>query len=173
MSTISERTDLPRVLLVEDTAGEATLMKLAFRRSELPSQVIVATSAELALSMLKREGKYEALDLPDLILTDLNLPRMSGLHLLKQVKADPTLRNIPIVILSTTGEMEDLQTAYKDCANGYVIKPISLDDYDNLIGVIQDYWFGLVQTIPTDTGPTDTGLIESEDAPPHRRAAQA
>ncbi|ESQ88392.1 response regulator [Asticcacaulis benevestitus] len=148
MSTIAERTDLPRVLLIEDMSGDAAMMKLAFRRSVMPTHVTVATSAEIGLAMLRQEGAYTATALPDIILLDLNLPKMRGLEFLSRVKADPALRIIPVVVLSSSDAASDLVAAYNDYANGFVIKPISLDDYDNIVQIIEDYWFSLVQTLP-------------------------
>jgi CheY-like chemotaxis protein len=148
MSTIAERTNLPKVLLIEDSSGDATLMKLAFKRSAMPTHVAVATSAEMGMAMLRQEGDYTTSALPDIILMDLNLPKMRGLEFLSRVKADPALRILPIVVLSSSETASDLAAAYNDYANGFVVKPISLDDYDNVVQIIEDYWFNLVQTLP-------------------------
>lgn len=148
MSTIAERTNLPQVLLVEDNSGDATLMKLAFRHASMPAHITVESSAELGLKMLRRQDEFAGKALPDIILLDLNLPKMHGLEFLARVKADEALRNIPVVVLSSSNAERDLASAYQAYANGFVVKPISLDDYDNLAQVIEDYWFGLMQTLP-------------------------
>ncbi len=148
MSTISERTNRPQVLLVEDNTGDAILMKRAFGRADVPPSLTVASTAEIALKRLRHEGEYDTTALPDLILLDLNLPKMRGHAFLAQVKADPILRPIPVVILSSSSAVDDLAQAYNDFANGFVIKPIRLEDYDNIVSIIEDYWFGLMQTLP-------------------------
>jgi len=147
MTTIAERTPLPHVLLVEDTSGDATLMKLAFRRADMPTKVTVAVSAEIAVKILRREDDYADAAAPDIILLDLNLPRMHGREFLAEIKADPILRNIPVVVLSSSDAEMDVKTAYSDFANGFVVKPMSLDDYDDVVRVIEDYWFKHMETV--------------------------
>lgn len=148
MSTISERTRFPQILLIEDNRGDALLMKLAFRKAEIPGQVTVASSAEMGLGILRREPAYADQPCPDIILLDLNLPHMGGREFLGLVKADKLLRLIPVVVLSSSNAEKDLSASYNSYVNGFVVKPFSLDDYTDVVKSIEDYWFNLVQTQP-------------------------
>jgi CheY-like chemotaxis protein len=154
MSTIAERTQLPQVLLIEDNRGDALLMKLAFKAAELPTQVTVAETAEIGLGILRREPRYADIPCPDIILLDLNLPHMRGSEFLALVKADPDLRKIPVIVLSSSNAEQDLAATYANYVNGFVIKPFSLDDYGDVVNHIEDYWFKYVETIPSDCAAT-------------------
>ena len=156
MSTIAERTKLPQVLLIEDNPGDAQLMKLAFKNAEMPSFVTVAATAEIGLGILRREPAYLDTRCPDIILLDLNLPRMGGSEFLALVKADPHLRMIPVIVLSSSNAEQDLAATYANYVNGFVIKPFSLDDYADVVKNIEEYWFKYVETLPADfAGPGD------------------
>jgi len=149
MSTIAERTKLPHVLLIEDNRGDALLMRLAFKNAELPSHVTVAETAEIGLAILRREAAYHGTPCPDIILLDLNLPHMRCNEFLAQVKADPDLRMIPVIVLSSSNAEKDLDETYANYVNGFVIKPFSLDDYSDVVKNIEDYWFKYVETLPS------------------------
>ena len=154
MSTIAERTKLPQVLLIEDNPGDALLMKLAFKNAEMPSFVTVAATAEIGLGILRREPAYLDTRCPDIILLDLNLPQMRGSEFLALVKADPHLRMIPVIVLSSSNAEKDLAATYANYVNGFVIKPFSLDDYADVVKNIEDYWFKYVETFPANlAGP--------------------
>ena len=168
MSTIAERTKLPQVLLIEDNRGDALLMRMAFKNAEMPSHVTVAETAEIGLSILRREPAYADSPCPDIILLDLNLPHMRGSEFLGLVKADPELRMIPIVVLSSSNAEKDLTATYANYVNGFVIKPFSLDDYADVVKNLEDYWFKQVETLPSTKPAAETraGIVTGEAAYP-------
>ena len=149
MSTIVERTRFPQVLLIEDNRGDAILVQRAFKRAEIPGNVTIAPTAEIGLSILRREGGFVATPYPDIILLDINLPYMGGAEFLELVKADPDLRLIPVIVMSSSDAERDLMETYKAYANGFVIKPFAPQDYDQVIATIEDYWFQMAQTPKT------------------------
>ena len=155
MTTISERGQFPHVLLVEDNKGDATLISLAFRKAELHSKISTAESGEAAFAMLAGEGEYAQVPFPDIILLDLNLPRMHGLDFLKRIKGDPKLGMIPVIILSSSSAESDVAASYLAHASGFITKPISLDDYTDIVTSIGTYWFTVVQTLDTSEAPHD------------------
>jgi CheY-like chemotaxis protein len=161
MSTIAERTKLPQVLLIEDNPGDARLMKLAFKNSDMPSFVTVAASAEIGLGILRREQAFLDSRYPDIILIDLNLPHMRASEFLALVKADPHLRMIPVIVLSSSNAEEDLAATYANYVNGFVIKPFSLDDYADVVKNIEDYWFKYVETLPAHFADPDNRVSDS------------
>ena len=157
MTTISERTQLPHVLLVDDNSGDARLMRMAFKKTDLHAHIIVAETAEIALAILRREGEYADTAHPDLILVDVNLPGINGPTFLKVIKADPVLRLIPALVFSSSNAESDLNESYRHYANGFITKPFSFDDYIDVAKHIVDYWFQFVQTpkveIPATNDP--------------------
>ena len=98
-----------------------------------------------ALAFLRREGDYGNASRPDLILLDLNLPRKSGREVLAEVKGDPTLRSIPIVVLTTSSAEQDVATAYERHANCYITKPVDLDQFIHIVTSIEQFWLSIVQ----------------------------
>lgn len=154
MTTLYERSRTARVLLIEDNRGDALLTKLAFKRAKMASDVTVAESGESGLSLLRGEGLHADKPRPDLILLDLNLPQMHGLDVLNRLKDDPDLRQIPVVVLSSSSADSDIGAAYARHANGFITKPLSLDDYDHVVSTIEDYWFNLVQVANSNGSET-------------------
>jgi len=138
------------VMLIEDNPGDVRLIMEALRDSAICLQV--AQDGEKALNILRQEGPYVDAQHPDLILMDLNLPKMNGLELLKQIKADDALRPIPVVILSSSGSSDDVLKAYNLNANCYVTKPVELDDFTEMIRAIQDFWLDVVKLPPAREG---------------------
>jgi len=146
MTTISERTKFPQVLLIDDSRGDAILIRLAFRWAKVPSNISVAATAEIGLKILHRQGAYDATPFPDLILLDLNLPLMQGGEFLTLVKADSVLRLIPVIVMSTSDAESDLRATYGTYANGFITKPSTPADCERVISAIENYWFEVVQT---------------------------
>ncbi len=150
MTTIAERRQCPHVLVIEDNRGDATLIKLAFRKAEGDSTISLAESGEAALAMLAKEGEYALAEHPDIILLDLNLPRMDGFEFLRRLKSDPkltpNLAMIPVIILSSSAADSDIAASYLGHAAGFITKPVILQDYDDIVAGIGDYWFKVVQT---------------------------
>ncbi|ESQ91321.1 hypothetical protein ABAC460_07070 [Asticcacaulis sp. AC460] len=138
-----------RVLLVEDNRGDAMLTCRAFKRAQRVRHIVVAETGEKGLSILRREDGFDDADRPDIILLDLNLPGIGGHDFLSEVKSDPALRCIPIIVLSSSSARADVVGSYNRHANGYITKPVTIDAYDGIVAKIEDYWFQLMQ-LPAD-----------------------
>jgi CheY-like chemotaxis protein len=132
-----------RVLLVEDNPGDVELVTDAVR--EFPCDISVARDGAEALEYLRKEGPHGDAAEPDLVLLDLNLPRLSGREVLEQVKADPTLKHIPVVILSSSQARHDLLEAYRLHANCFVTKPVDLDEFFASVGAVVAFWLGVAK----------------------------
>jgi CheY-like chemotaxis protein len=136
------------VLLVEDDPGDVMIAKEALKASRLKSRLTVVPDGVEALKYLRREDPYAEGERPDLILLDLNLPKMSGHEVLAEVKADPTLRKIPIVVLTTSGAAEDVVRSYDLHANVFVTKPVDFDHFTAVIKQIDDFFLTVAQLPP-------------------------
>ena len=128
------------VLLVEDSPGDVRLTQEAFRDANSSIRLHVATDGVEAMAFLRREGSYPDAPRPDLILLDLNLPRMDGREVLVQIKGDDSLRLIPTIILTTSDAEVDIVKSYQLQANCYLSKPVQLDAFVNLVKSINDFW---------------------------------
>ncbi|MDV6332791.1 response regulator [Asticcacaulis sp. 201] len=131
------------IMLVEDNRGDALLASRAFKQAEIDNNVTVAETGEKALTMLRREGQYATMRLPDLILLDLNLPMMSGHEVLAAIKGDEALRHIPVIIMSSSSAETDIAGGYANHASAYVVKPISLDSFTEVVRNIEQFFFML------------------------------
>jgi CheY-like chemotaxis protein len=128
------------VLLVEDSPGDVRLTREAFREANDAVRLHVASDGVEAMAFLRREGAHAAAPRPDFILLDLNLPRMDGREVLEHIKADPSLRTIPTVILTTSEADSDILRSYELNANAYLKKPVTLDAFESLVRSINDFW---------------------------------
>jgi two-component system, chemotaxis family, response regulator Rcp1 len=136
------------VLLVEDDPGDVLIAQEALKASELTSKLTVVPDGVEALKYLRREDGYADASRPDLILLDLNLPRKSGHEVLAEVKADPALRKIPVVVLTTSGAAEDVLRSYDLHANVFVTKPVDFDHFTAVIKQIDDFFLTVAQLPP-------------------------
>jgi two-component system, chemotaxis family, response regulator Rcp1 len=127
-----------RVLLVEDNPGDVDLVTDAVR--DFACDVSVASDGVEAMRFLRKEGRHAAADAPHLVILDLNLPKMSGREVLAEVKADPALKHIPVVILSSSQAPHDLLEAYRLHANCFVTKPVDLDEFLASVAAIMRFW---------------------------------
>lgn len=130
------------VLLVEDSAGDVRLTREAFRDVNPTVVLHVASDGVEAMSFLLHEAPYEDVPRPDLIILDLNMPRMDGREVLARVKGDDQLRTIPTIILTTSDAQADIVRSYELQANSYLSKPSQLDRFESLIQSIDDFWLG-------------------------------
>ncbi len=128
------------VLLVEDSPGDVRLTREAFRDANTSINLHVASDGVDAMTFLRQEGDQASSPRPDLILLDLNLPRMDGREVLAQIKADAGLRTIPTIILTTSQLNDDVVRSYELQANSYLSKPVQLDKFDSLVRSINDFW---------------------------------
>lgn len=136
------------ILLVEDNPGDVRLTKEALRESKVRNNLNIAADGVEALAFLRREGKHEAAVRPDLILLDLNLPRKDGREVLYEIKSDPDLRQIPVVVLTSSQAEQDILSAYGLHANCYVTKPVDFDQFIRVVQSIEDFWFTIVRLPP-------------------------
>jgi len=128
------------ILLVEDNPGDARLTREAFADAEVSNNLSVVGDGEQAMAFLRRQGDYAGAPRPDLILLDLNLPRKSGREVLEDVKSDPELLSIPIVVMTTSEAEGDILNSYYHHANAYVTKPVDLDRFIDVVSKIEGFW---------------------------------
>jgi CheY-like chemotaxis protein len=141
-------------LLVDDDAQDRTFLRDAFRESGMDAEFRELTSGEQLLEYLNRRGTFSAAEdapAPSLILLDLNMPRKDGRQVLKDLKTDPELRAIPVVILTTSTADEDVKTSYESGANSFITKPMSFDGWIHLVESLGVYWFKTVSLPETQT----------------------
>lgn len=133
------------VLLVEDNPGDVRLTREAFRSARMERPLHVAADGVEAMAFLRREGEFARVPRPDLILLDLNLPRMDGREVLARIKEDESLRTIPTVILTTSESESDILKSYELQANCYLAKPVQLEAFESLIQSVNDFWLTKVK----------------------------
>jgi two-component system, chemotaxis family, response regulator Rcp1 len=136
------------VLLVEDSTGDVRLTREAFHDANKSIHLQVATDGVEAMAILRREGVHADAPRPDLILLDLNLPKMDGREVLAQIKKDPRLRMIPTVILTTSEAEADILKSYQLQANCYLSKPVQFDEFAQLVRTISNFWLTTVKLPP-------------------------
>jgi chemotaxis family two-component system response regulator Rcp1 len=135
-------------LLAEDNPGDVRLTKEALRESKISNNLNVVPDGVEAMAFLRREGKYFEAPRPDVILLDLNLPKKDGREVLAEVKADPNLRLIPVVIITSSEAEQDVLKTYELHANCYVTKPVDLEQFIKVIQSIETFWLTIV-TLPS------------------------
>ena len=133
------------VLLVEDDPGDALMIRESFEHHEITHALHHVTDGVDAMRFLRREDEFAGRPRPDLILLDLNLPRMDGREVLREVKGDPTLRAIPIIVLTTSEADEDILRSYELHANAYVTKPVDFDEFMEVIRMTDDFFVNVVK----------------------------
>ncbi len=133
------------ILLVEDNPGDARLTLEAFKEGKVLNNLTVMKDGVEALAYLRRQGGYASAKVPDLILLDLNLPRMSGREVLMEIKGDERLKTIPVLVLTTSADEQDVARAYSQHANCYITKPVDLEQFLRVVHSIEDFWLTLVR----------------------------
>jgi chemotaxis family two-component system response regulator Rcp1 len=139
------------VLLVEDNPSEARLAQEALSESTLAPRVHLVNNGDDALDFVRRQGAHTAAVAPDLILLDLNLPRRGGHEVLRAIKSDPQLCHIPVIVLTTSTNEDDVRRAYQNNANCYVSKPLDLDRFIEFVQLLSSFWFRVVNLPPKST----------------------
>ena len=134
-----------QILLVEDNLGDARLAVEALKESKVVNTLYHVEDGVQAMRFLRRQGEYVGMPQPDLILLDLNLPRRDGREVLEEIKGDPELRIIPVVVLTTSAAERDLVKTYHLHANAYIVKPIDLDRFIEIVHAIEGFWFSVVK----------------------------
>ena len=146
-SFMENNTHSIEILLVEDNPGDARLTIEAMREAKVRNRMHVVEDGVEAMAFLRRQGRYGEAPRPDLILLDLNMPRKDGREVLAEVKADPDLKRIPVVILTTSRAEEDVLRAYDLHANCYVTKPVDFEQFMRVVREIDEFWVKVV-TLP-------------------------
>ncbi len=139
-----------QLLLVEDNPGDVRLTREALKSGEVAVNLSVAKDGVEAIDFLRKRGEFEAAPDPDLILLDLNLPRKNGREVLSEIKSDPDLKKIPVLVLTTSRADQDVHRAYSLNANCYITKPMDLDEFLRIVRSIEEFWLKTV-TLPTTT----------------------
>jgi len=142
------RTRDTQLLLVEDNPADAVLVKRALRESGAPHELTVASDGIEAMRYLRKQGPHASATTPDLVLLDLNLPGKAGLEVLAEIKADPVLKIIPVIVLTSSGRAEDITRSYALGANSYLRKAASLESTWDLFKTIEHFWIKLA-ALPT------------------------
>jgi two-component system response regulator len=140
------------ILLVEDNPTDVMITKEGLFSAKMLNTLHVVDDGVEAMEFLRRQGKYTDAPRPDLVLLDLNMPRKNGQEVLAEIKADDRLKNIPVVILTTSRAEEDVSRAYGHHANCYITKPVDFDAFTKVVQTIQDFWFSVV-TLPKEGPP--------------------
>jgi CheY-like chemotaxis protein len=148
MARTEELEQTVEILLVEDNPADAMLMEEALRESALPSTLSVVRNGDDALDYLYRRGRFAQSPRPDLIMLDLNLPKKDGREVLADIKSDPGLRAIPVVVITTSRSEEDILRSYNLHANCYITKPVRLNAFFEVVRKIEDFWFTIVKLPP-------------------------
>jgi CheY-like chemotaxis protein len=134
-----------RVLQVEDNEADVRLTREALREAGDDLRLSVVGDGEQALAYLRREQGFEDVPRPHLVLLDLNLPRKDGVEVLQEMRSDPALAPIPVVVLTSSSAAHDVDACYAAGANAFVVKSLELDEFIERIGAIRDFWFGVAQ----------------------------
>src|SRR5580704_1671275 len=145
MTTIGRDVEPIQILLVEDSPGDVRLTQEAFKDAKVLTNMQVALDGSEAMALLKREGKYADAPRPDLILLDLNLPKKDGREVLEEIKANPSLKSIPVVVLTTSASEADILRSYRLHANCYITKPVGLEGFLEVVQSIDSFWLSVVK----------------------------
>jgi chemotaxis family two-component system response regulator Rcp1 len=151
MESIGSDAKPMEVLLVEDSPGDVRLTREALKDAKLHINLHIASDGIEAMSFLKREGQYDRVPRPDLILLDLNLPKKDGREVLEEIKKNPVLQSIPVVILTTSASETDILRSYLLHANCYITKPVDLKGFLDVVKSIDNFWLSVVK-LPREMG---------------------
>ncbi len=136
------------ILLVEDNPGDVRLTQEALNEGRIANKLHVVNDGVEAIEFLSKTGKHRNAIIPDLILLDLNLPKMNGLEVLEKIKNDPELKLIPVIVLTTSQSDNDVHASYAMHVNCFVSKPVEYDSFMNVVKSIEDFWFTIVKLPP-------------------------
>jgi two-component system response regulator len=132
------------ILLVEDNPADVALTEEALQDSKMLNNLTVVNDGAEAMEFLHREGKYQSAPRPDLILLDLNLPKKTGREVLEEIRADPSLTYIPVVIMTVSKDEKDIYETYRLHANCYITKPVRFEEFMEIVKSIENFWFSIV-----------------------------
>jgi CheY-like chemotaxis protein len=140
--------ELISVLLVEDDPGDVLLIREAFSEQKVGNVLSVVSDGVEAMKFVRGEGEYADRERPDLVLLDLNLPRKSGAEVLAEIKSDPELSTIPVIVLTTSSAEADIMGSYRMHANAYITKPVDFERFREIVHQIDDFFIGIVKLPP-------------------------
>jgi len=136
------------ILLVDDDPAHVRLTMEVIKGCKIKNNVTVMRNGEEALNFLFKRPPFEDRAMPDLIILDLNIPKKSGLEVIKEIRQGPEIKNLPVIVLTTSDDAKDIETAYKLGANCYITKPVDLNQFINVINCIEEFWLTIVK-LPT------------------------
>lgn len=142
---VSEQSNIVEILLVEDNPGDIRLIVEVLKEGKIQNHLSVVEDGEQALAYLRRVGKYNNVIVPDIILLDLNLPKIDGHGVLEAIKEDHLLKHIPVIVLTTSEADQDILKAYDRHANCYITKPVNLEQFLTVIKSIENFWLTIVK----------------------------
>jgi two-component system, chemotaxis family, response regulator Rcp1 len=144
---LTERTSpqAVQILIVEDNPADARLVREVMRDSKIMNEIHWVPDGVEALAFLRKQGKYTTVPRPSLIFLDLNMPRKDGREVLREIKADPVFRSIPVVVMTSSQAEEDIARAYDQHANCYVRKPIDFQQFHEVVKALESFWFATVE----------------------------
>jgi CheY-like chemotaxis protein len=141
------------ILLVDDSEADVMLTQMAFEEARVANRLHVARDGVEAMEFLNREGPHRDAPTPDVILLDLNMPRMNGLEVLAEIKKEDGLRNIPVIVLTTSQAEADVWRSYNLHANAYIPKPVSLPNFLDVVRSFENFWLAVVKLSPKNYKP--------------------
>src|ERR1700742_4558773 len=133
------------ILLVDDNEGDILLTREALDDARIINKISIASDGVEAISFLKKDPPYRDTEMPDLILLDINLPKMDGTEVLSIIKNDPELKRIPVIMLTTSSAEKDILASYDNHANCYITKPVDLERFMDVVRTIEDFWISIVK----------------------------
>ena len=151
MNTTLAQTRPAEILLVEDNENDVILTRLAFKQAKLAVRLHHVQDGEQCMAFLYKQGQYAAAPTPDIILLDLNMPRMDGREVLAAISGDENLRHLPVVILTTSSAEQEILKMYKLRCSSYIIKPVDFEQFVRVIRLFSDYWLTVVE-LPRKNG---------------------
>ena len=137
------------ILLVEDNEGDIFLVTEALEEGKIVNKISVTKDGKEAIDFLEKKGKYQNADRPDLILLDINLPKKNGFEVLEHIKSQKNLKQIPVIMLTTSSSEKDISMSYKNHANCFITKPVDVENFLKVVYSIENFWISIV-TLPAN-----------------------
>ena len=156
MTDIGDAARPVQILLVDDSAGDVSLTREALLAARITNQLHVVEDGEQAIDFMRRRGSYRDVPVPDLVLLDLNLPRMDGREVLRELKGDDELRHVPVIVLTTSADERDVLTSYRLHANAFVTKPVEFSEFLLALQQLENFW---LQIVRLPTGPASAPRV--------------
>lgn len=141
---IDQRGTMPHVLLAEDNENDVELTRLGFEQAKMPVTLHHVRDGEEGIAFLRKQGQFASAPTPDLVLLDLNMPRMDGREMLAEIAADDHLRHIPVIVLTTSSADAEILNMYRLRCSSYIVKPMTFAQFSRVMETIADYWFTIV-----------------------------